>query len=150
MATHVDVHPLVALALVLDLNVLLSLDALNAPEVGYFLRAAHDGPFEARDLVVSKNDHHIHWHNTKQTYATASDCAQLSFTLHAADHTGPDSAPSARGALSLSCSGAYKTFSICLAREGTSRKIIDLEMRIATAASARQKRKCPELTSDEA
>jgi hypothetical protein len=144
-----DVHPLVALALVLDLNVLLSLDALNTPEIGFFLRSANDGPFESRDVFVSKKSDHIHWHNTKQVYATDADAAQLSFTLHAAEHTGPDGAPPASNQLSIGRSGAYKTLSLYLAKQGNTRKIMDLEMRIATDTSARQKRKRPEMFDDE-
>jgi len=138
-----DVHPLVALTLVLDVNVLLSLDALNAPEVGFFLRAADHGPFEARDLVISKGEDFVHWHNTRQIYATASDSAQLSFTLKAKACEGPDSAPPAAGQLSLGCSGAYKTLSVFLQRRDLHRKVLDLELRVATSASARNKRKRP-------
>ena len=144
-----DEHPLVALALVVDLNVLLSLDALSAPEVGFFLRSPHPGPIESRDLHVSKQDDHIHWHNATQVYTTAADAAQVSFTLHAASHTGPDDAPAATGQLSIGCSGAYKTLSVNLTRNGVSRKIVDLEMRAATSGGARLKRKRPELMGDD-
>lgn len=141
-----DVHPLVALALVLDLNVLLSLDVLDTPEHRSFLRSAPPGVFEARDVVVSKKDDHIHWHNTKHKYVTDADTAQIAFTLHAAEHTGPADAPHAAcGQLSRGCAGAYKTLSIYLMRQDTSSKIVDLEMRVADQSCMRLKRKRPEL-----
>jgi hypothetical protein len=140
-----DVHPLVALTLVLDVNVLLSLEALDVPEVKFFLRSNSDGPFEARDLVVNKTDSYISWKNTKQTYVTDTDNAQLSFTLHATDLRGPESAQRAYGQLSVGCSGPYKRLSVCLTRQDKSSKVIDLELRMPDASSSRQKRKRPEL-----
>jgi hypothetical protein len=145
-----DVHPLVALALVLDVGKLLSLDTLAAPEVGFFLRSDNDGPFEARDLVVSKSAAHVHWHNVRQKYQTDSDAAQVSFTLHAADHIGPDGAPSASNQLSRGRSGAYKTLSVLLTRGGGTKKIVDLELRAGSAGGARLKRKRPELAWEDA
>jgi hypothetical protein len=140
-----DVHPLVALALVLDINTFLSLDTLDAPELKFFLRSASDGPFESRDIVVNKRDSYVSWHNTKQAYVTDAESAQVSFTLHAADHKGPDGANHAYGQLSVGCSGTYKRLSLCLTRQGLSSKVIDLEMRMPDASSTRQKRKRPEL-----
>jgi hypothetical protein len=114
LLTSDDLHPLVALTLVLDVNALLSLDVLNAPEVLFFLRSANDGPFESRDVVVSKKNDNIHWYNTKQMYATDTDAAQITFTLNATTQNGPEDAPAATGQVSVGCSGAYKTLSVFL------------------------------------
>ena len=118
---------------------------LDAPELKIFLRSASDGPFESRDIVVNKRDSYVSWQNTKQAYVTDADSAQVSFTLHAADHKGPDGANHAYGQLSVGCSGTYKRLSLCLTRQGLSSKVIDLEMRMPDASSTRQKRKRPEL-----
>lgn len=143
-----DVHPLVALSLVLDVNVFLSLEMLDAPELKFFLRSASDGPFEAPDIIITKKDSYINWRNTKQAYVTDTDSAQLSFTLHSADHKGPENAPAAHGQLSVGCSGTYKRLSVSLTRQGMSSNVIDLEMRMPDASSTRQKRKRPELAFD--
>ena len=143
-----DVHPLVALTLVLDLNVLLSLDTLDMPELKFFLRSASDGPFESRDIVVTKTDSSISWKNTKQAYVTDTDSAQLTFTLHAAEHRGPADAPPAYGQLSVGCGGVYKKLSLSLTRQDITSKVIDLEMRMPDATSTRQKRKRPEIVFD--
>ena len=146
-----DVHPLLALGLVLDVSLLLSLDALATPDARAFLQsdATPDQQFVAGDVTISKSTEHIHWSNKKQTYATTSDSAQVSFTLHASDRTGPECGPPAHCQLSLGCSGAYRTLSVFLGRQGFTRKIIDLEMRVSSAASMRQKRKRPELAFEE-
>jgi hypothetical protein len=143
-----DVHPLVALTLVLDHNVLLSLDMLDMPELKFFLRSNSDGPFESRDMVINKQDSYISWKNIKQAYVTDTDSAQLTFTLHAADHRGPADAPPAYGQLSVGCSGVYKKLSLSLTRKDVSSKVIDLELRMPDAASTRQKRKRPEIIFD--
>jgi len=141
-----DVHPLVALALVLDVNILLSLDVLDTCEHKAFLRSATPGVFEACDVVVSKTDDHIHWHNTKHKYVTDADTAQIAFTLHAADHCGPADAPRAGcGQLSKGFAGTYKTLSISLVRRDVASKIVDLEMRVADQSCMNRKRKRPEL-----
>jgi hypothetical protein len=143
-----DVHPLVALTLVLDLNALLCLEALDAPDVRAFLRAtdaANAEPLVARDLVVSKKDESVHWHSTKQVYATDAQTAQVGFTLYAADHCGPEGAPCAHGQLSSGCSGSYKKLCVLLTRAGATCRLFDLELRMADATSTRQKRKRPEL-----
>jgi hypothetical protein len=144
-----DVHPLVALALVLDVNVFLSLDALAVPEVAFFLRSGGEGQFEARDVVVNTSPGVIHWRNTKQAYKTDAEAAQVSFSLHAADHCGPEHLPFASGQLSVGCSGAYKKLSVLLTRSGSSRRILELELRMGSASSMRQKRKRPEIVWDE-
>jgi hypothetical protein len=143
-----DVHPLVALALVLDVGALLSLDALAAPEVSRFLRSGDNGPFESHDLVVSKSEKHLHWRNARQKYQTDLEAAQVSFTLHAADRSGPEGAPSASGQLSRGCGGSYKTLSVLLTRGDASKKIVDLELRPGRAGGSRPKRKRPELAWD--
>jgi hypothetical protein len=141
-----DVHPLVALTLLCDVNVLLGLEALSASDVRLFLQSAGTpGPFVARDLVVSKTEHQIGWHSTKQAYVTDVESAQLSFVLHDGEHSGEASAPQAHGQLSAGCSGAYKTLAVCLTRQGVSAKVLELEMRLPHAASMRQKRKRPVL-----
>jgi hypothetical protein len=143
-----DMHPLVALTLVLDLNALLCLDALDAPDVKAFLRAAGSSetdPLIARDLVVCKKESSIHWHSTKQVYATDAQSAQVSFTLYADDRTGPQDAPCAIGQLSAGCSGAYKKLCVQLTVGGATCRLLDLELRMADATSTRQKRKRPEL-----
>ena len=142
-----DLHPLLALTLVLDINVLLCLDALAASDVRLFLQSpgSGDGPFVARDLVVSKTDTKIHWYSTKQVYTTDMDTAQLGFTLFAKDLDGPTDAPQAHGQLSAGCSGAYKKLSIYLLRQDVSARILDLEIRMPDTSSMRQKRKRPVL-----
>ncbi len=145
-----DVHPLVALALVLDVNALLCLDALDAAEVRAFLRApgASDAPLVAGDLVVHRKAASVHWHSTKQVYATDAASAQLAFSLCAANRAGPDGAPCALGQLSAGCCGAYKRLRVSLVRDSETCRVLDLEMRMADATSTRQKRKRPELVLD--
>jgi hypothetical protein len=144
-----DVHPLVALTLILDVNVLLSLEALDVPEIKFFLRSNSDGPFVARDIVITKNDSYISWKNTKQVYVTDADNAQISFVLHAADQTGPNGADTPHGHISVGCAGPYKRLSMHLTKQNISSKVIDLELRIVNNSSTRQKRKRPEITFDE-
>jgi hypothetical protein len=113
-----------------------------------FLRAtdaANAEPLVARDLVVSKKDESVHWHSTKQVYATDAQTAQVGFTLYAADHCGPEGAPCAHGQLSSGCSGSYKKLCVLLTRAGATCRLFDLELRMADATSTRQKRKRPEL-----
>ena len=148
MLSAEDVHPLVALTLVLDVNVLLSLDALDVPEIKYFLRSDCDGPFEARDIVLSKDDSAITWKNMKQAYITDTDNAKITFVLHQQTKNGHDGAHRAYGQLSVGCSGPYKTLSLYLTRQDIHSKVIDLELRLADATSTRQKRKRPELMFD--
>ncbi len=148
MLSAEDVHPLVALTLVLDVNVLLSLEALDVPEIKFFLRSNSEGPFEARDIVVHKKDSYINWKNTKQAYVTDTDNAEISFTLHSTDLTGPSSADRAYGQISVGCTGPYKKLSVCLTRQDKSSNVIDLELRMPDATSMRQKRKRPELVFD--
>ena len=142
-----DMHPLVALALVVDVNALLCLDALGASDVQQYLQSAdtQDAPFEARDLVVKKTDLQIQWYSKKQTYVTDTDTAQISFTLLATEKEGPADAPPAHGQLSAGCAGAYRTLSLYLLRQGVSVRIVDLELRMPDTSSTRQKRKRPVL-----
>jgi hypothetical protein len=142
-----DLHPLLAMTLVLDINVLLCLDALSASDVRLFLQSpgASEAPFQARDLVVSKTDTTIHWHSTKQVYATDMDTAQLSFTISSKELDGPPDAPQAHGQLSAGCTGAHKRLTLFLFRQGVSVKILDLEFRMPDTSSTRQKRKRPVL-----
>jgi hypothetical protein len=142
-----DLHPLLALTLVLDINVLLCLDALAASDVRQFLQSTDTGdvPFTARDLVVSKTDTKIHWYSTKQVYVTDRDTAQLSFTLFSKEVEGPADAPQAQSQLSAGCAGAYKRLSVFFLRQDVSVRIIDLELRMPDTSSMRQKRKRPVL-----
>jgi hypothetical protein len=111
-----DVHPFLALGLVIDVSLLLSLDALATPDARAFLQSdtTTDKQFVVGDVIISKSTEHIHWNNKKQTYVTTSDSAQVIFTLHAADRTGPECGPPAHCQLSLGCCDTYKTLSVFL------------------------------------